>query len=65
MGTIRTVSLQELNVLLIHTQPAHLQKIYGEEMETEERDIRRADYAREKFNENFEKKEDIESKDNP
>jgi len=46
VGTIRSISIQELNRILIHTQPAHLQKIYGEEMETEERDIRRAEYVR-------------------
>ncbi|MCH7761771.1 ATP--guanido phosphotransferase, partial [candidate division TA06 bacterium] len=49
LGTIRTVSLQELNQLLLHTQPAHLQKIFGEEMEPEERDIRRAEHVREKL----------------
>jgi protein arginine kinase len=49
IGTIRQVSLQELNLLLIHTQPAHLQKIYDSEMESEERDFRRAEYAREKL----------------
>ena len=52
MGTIRSVSLQELNLLLIHTQPAHLQILLKsasngvEEMEPEERDLRRAEHVR-------------------
>lgn len=40
---------KQLNELLIITQPAHLQKYVGREMETTERDMVRADLVREKL----------------
>jgi protein arginine kinase len=44
---IDKVSLQKINELLIITQPAHLQKFYGREMEATERDMVRAGFVRE------------------
>ncbi len=38
-----------LNELLIITQPAHLQKYMGREMDTTERDMIRADLVRERL----------------
>ena len=45
---IDSVSIGTLNELLIFAQPAHLQRLYGKEMSTDERDIARANYVRER-----------------
>jgi len=47
---IDKVSLQQINELLIITQPAHLQKYYEREMDNNERDIVRAGLVRERLN---------------
>jgi len=47
---IDKVTLQQINELLIITQPAHLQKYYEREMENNERDIVRAGLVRERLN---------------
>jgi protein arginine kinase len=46
---IDDLSLQRVNELLLHTQPAHLQKLHGEEMESEQRNLARARYLREQL----------------
>lgn len=46
LGIIRSVSTKDLNELLVLTQPAHLQKIFDVEMEPQERDVKRAEYVR-------------------
>ncbi|MFQ5905656.1 MAG: protein arginine kinase [bacterium] len=46
LGVIRSVSTKDLNELLILTQPAHLQKIFDVDMEPPERDVKRAEYVR-------------------
>jgi len=39
-----------VNELFIHTQPAHLQKLQGETLETEKRNLARATYLRRRLN---------------
>jgi len=46
---LKPMPLPALNELLILTQPAHLQKVGGGQLSTEERDIRRADVFRERL----------------
>jgi protein arginine kinase len=47
LGLINTLPLTVLNELVIFTQPAHLQRYYGAEMEASERDTKRAEFVRE------------------
>lgn len=49
LGLIEKISYREINELMIMTQPAHLQKFIGREMENTERDMIRADFVREKL----------------
>jgi len=49
LGVIRAVSAKDLNELLILTQPAHLQKMFDGDMESPERDVKRAEYVRSKL----------------
>ncbi len=49
LGLIDAVEIATLNELLVFTQPAHLQKLYGKEMKPDERDIARASYVRERI----------------
>ncbi len=44
LGLIRDLEIPTVNKLFIHTQPAHLQKLRGEELDTENRNIERANY---------------------
>jgi len=46
---IDKISLGQINELLIITQPAHLQKYYDREMDTNERDMVRAELVRERL----------------
>ena len=46
VGIIDDVSIKTLNRLLIYTQPAHLQKLEDKSMNSQERDVARADYIR-------------------
>jgi protein arginine kinase len=46
---IDDLTIQRVNELLLQTQPAHLQKIHGEEMDGEQRNIVRARYLREQL----------------
>lgn len=46
LGLIEDVNIPTINELFIQTQPAHLQKIRGEEMDTTDRNIERARYLR-------------------
>lgn len=48
-GTVKSVGLKTLNELLIFTQPAHLQRLFGTEMEPAVRDMKRAEYVRERL----------------
>lgn len=46
VGAIEDVSVRTLNRLLIYIQPAHLQKMEGKSMNSQERDVARAEYIR-------------------
>ena len=46
LGLIRDVAIPTVNKLFIHTQPAHLQKLTGMELDTSDRNIERATYLR-------------------
>lgn len=50
LGLIPGLQIPELNQLFIHTQPAHLQKLSGSELDTADRNIERARYLRRHLN---------------
>lgn len=49
IGLLLDIKTKTLNELLLFSQPAHLQKLFGKEMSPQERDIRRASYVRAKL----------------
>lgn len=46
---LRDVAIDVVNDLFIHTQPAHLQKLQGQSLESEQRNIARATYLRQRL----------------
>ena len=46
LGLIDDLEIRTVNELFIHTQPAHLQKLQGESLEVDERNVARASYLR-------------------
>jgi protein arginine kinase len=50
LGLIRDLSIPAVNEMFIRTQPAHLQKLTGGELETADRNIERARYLRRYLN---------------
>jgi protein arginine kinase len=46
---IPSIQAATINELFIHTQPAHLQKLHGEALETDRRNLARADYLRKRL----------------
>jgi protein arginine kinase len=50
LGLISDLEIPTINSLFIHTQPAHLQKIRGVELDTADRNIERARYLRRHLN---------------
>jgi protein arginine kinase len=50
LGLIAELQIPTVNKLFIHTQPAHLQKIAGAEMDTSDRNIERAAFLRKHLN---------------
>jgi protein arginine kinase len=46
LGLIQGVEIPTVNKLFIHTQPAHLQKLTGMELDSSDRNIERASYLR-------------------
>ena len=44
MGLVNRIEIPTINKLFIHTQPAHLQKLRGSEMDTAQRNVARANY---------------------
>jgi protein arginine kinase len=50
LGLIPDLCIPDLNELFIHTQPAHLQKLRGVELDTADRNIERARYLRAHLN---------------
>lgn len=51
LGLIDALEIPTLNELFIYTQPAHLQKLRHEELETGERNVARAAYIRQRLSE--------------
>ena len=49
LGLIGDVQIADINSLLVRTQPAHLQKLRGVELDTKDRNIERARYLRQHF----------------
>jgi len=56
LGLIRNLEIPTLNQLFIHTQPAHLQKLRGSELDSADRNIERALYLRRHLKGNGESK---------
>ena len=52
LGLIDDLEIPTVNELFIHTQPAHLQKIRSEKLQTAERNVARAAYLRERLGAN-------------
>ncbi len=52
LGFIDDLELRTVNELFIHTQPGHLQKLRGEELESGERNAARAAYLRSRLSRN-------------
>lgn len=50
LGLISDLEIPTINQLFIHTQPAHLQKLRGVELDTADRNIERARYLRNHLN---------------
>lgn len=50
LGLIGDLQIPTINKLFIHTQPAHLQKMSGSELESTDRNIERASYLRRNLN---------------
>ena len=50
LGLIKGLEIPTLNELFIHTQPAHLQKLRGGELDSTDRNIERARYLRRQLN---------------
>ena len=51
LGLIDNLDMATINELFIHTQPAHLQKLHGEALESTERNLARATYLRRRLDE--------------
>ncbi|MAT14288.1 MAG: protein arginine kinase [Planctomyces sp.] len=49
LDLIHELEIPTVNELFIHTQPAHLQKLHGEKLESADRNIARATYLRERL----------------
>ena len=50
LGLIGELEIPTINKLFIHTQPAHLQKMFGLELNTSDRNVERATYLRRHLN---------------
>ncbi len=49
LGLVDDVDVADINLLLVRTQPAHLQKLRGVELDTKDRNIERARFLRKYF----------------
>jgi len=49
MNIIKSLTIETINEILLLSQPAHLMKFYGEDMDVDRRDIVRAEMVREKL----------------
>jgi protein arginine kinase len=52
IGLITDLDIPTINQLFIHTQPAHLQELRGQVLDSDERNVARAAYIREKIGAN-------------
>ncbi len=52
LGRVKNIDINKINELFLLTQPAHLQKIQGRKLEGDLRRAARADFIRQKLNEN-------------
>jgi protein arginine kinase len=52
VGLIDGVKISSINEMFIHTQPAHLQKIHGAELDSQGRNVARATYLRQRLRDN-------------
>jgi protein arginine kinase len=50
MGLLDELNIGTINQLFVYTQPAHLQKLCGRELDTADRNIERARYIRQHLN---------------
>jgi len=50
LGLISDLNIPSINELFIRTQPAHLQKLTGSDMDTSDRNIERARFLRRYLN---------------
>ncbi len=50
LGLIEDLPISTVNEMFIFTQPAHLQKLQGGELESGERNAARANYLRQRIN---------------
>ncbi|QDT38266.1 protein arginine kinase [Stratiformator vulcanicus] len=53
LGLIDELEMATVNEMLIQTQPAHLQKLRGEDLQSAERNVARASYLRERLTGDF------------
>ncbi|MSU79860.1 MAG: protein arginine kinase [Gemmataceae bacterium] len=51
LGLVDQITIGELNELFIHTQPAHLQKVLGKQLDSEERNSERSRFLRARLRE--------------
>ncbi len=51
LGLLDGVNILEVNELFLQTQPAHLQKLLGRELDSEERNTERAHFLRNRLRE--------------
>jgi protein arginine kinase len=51
LNLIDDITINEVNELFIHTQPAHLQKLLGRDLDSEERNSERARFLRKRLRE--------------
>ncbi len=61
LGLIDDTEIQTINELFIHIQPAHLQKLQGERLEVDERNIARAGHLRRRLTDTRLTDKDVES----
>ena len=50
IGLLKDLSIDTINQLFIHIQPAHLQELRGEVLDADERNVERASYIRSRLN---------------
>ncbi|MEO0191108.1 MAG: ATP--guanido phosphotransferase, partial [candidate division WOR-3 bacterium] len=54
LGIIKDVEIDTLNEIMLVSRPGNIQLFYGEILEEQERDVKRADYIRNRLMKNIE-----------